>query len=289
MVFRVLSRQAYSWINLLGKSPIGTPLLRVPKNFFQENVRRMTQSSGRAVLPGRVIRDKFPFGKFLGISFALGGAGMSLLAVIQSETKVEKNSIPPREVEIKAKIDPAAREQIEAWLNKNAVSHGSVVQSEVYLDDPRNTFFFTNPAGFKDANDYLRVRQTPKGNTLCFKRVHRDKDGKNPYCDEYEVVINDPAMTLALLEQLGFTERTPIEKTRKKYSYGDYEISLDYVKGLGDFVEIELKREETDPTKGLQEMQQFLEKTMGVKDYAKQSHGYASMIWNPDQNFAEKD
>ena len=120
---------------------------------------------------------------------------------------------------------------------------------------------------------------------LCFKRVHRDKDGGNPYCDEYEVKIEDPEITLQLFEQLGFTSKTEIKKYREVYTYETYEISCDYIEGLGHFIEVELKKQEDNPLEGLKDVESFLRNILGVLNYTKQSHGYATMMWNPNYDF----
>lgn len=195
-----------------------------------------------------------------------------------------------QEIEIKIKPTPEGLKLVEQWLEKNASFQGEEHHKEVYLDNPHSTFFFTHSNGEKDALKYLRIRFLGKqGGSVCFKNWYEDpKTGKTTHCDEYETNVSNPNSLLALFEQLGYTNKTRVEKTRRKFRTGEYEIVIDDVKNLGLFVEIELKQNSSsDVIASLQKIEDFLVKTIGVTEYWLQTRGYASRFRNPDIEFGE--
>ena len=65
----------------------------------------------------------------------------------------------------------------------------------------------------------------------------------NKYCDEYEVEIDDANNLDKIFKILGIEEIAIVDKQRITFLYlNKYEIALDYVKDLGYFIEIEIKK-----------------------------------------------
>lgn len=63
------------------------------------------------------------------------------------------------------------------------------------------------------------------------------------YCDEYEVEIDNKENLDRIFNVLGLEQIAVVDKTRVNYLYLDkHEISLDFVKTLGYFIEIEVKK-----------------------------------------------
>ena len=63
------------------------------------------------------------------------------------------------------------------------------------------------------------------------------------YCDEYEVEIDNKENSDRIFNDLSLEQIAVVDKTRVNYLYLDkYEISLDFVKSLGYFIEIEVKK-----------------------------------------------
>lgn len=166
-----------------------------------------------------------------------------------------------------------------------------VEQKEHYLDNPNRSYFSKNAKGFFDATEYLRVResvirhpysQDPCQGTLCYKRVHRDADGEYLYCNEYETGVSNPEHTLKILQHIGFTKEFLVEKTREVFSIGNYAISVDNVRRLGRFVEIEAIRIKHFPHEELAAIRCFVEERLGVRSYEVWTYGYVTMLLNPD-------
>jgi adenylate cyclase class 2 len=195
-----------------------------------------------------------------------------------------------KEIELKLKLTETEFNSLSAWLKDNAKFIKEVSHKEYYLDNPENSFKFISHDGFVDATDYLRVRFTKEGDSVCLKRFEINKStSKSKNVGEDETVVQDGNAMLALLENLGFSDKTLISKSRKVYVYNEFEISVDIVQSLGEFVEIELlektKEEETDITVGFDHIYSFL-KTLGFKQITYMSRGYLSMLWNPEKDYS---
>jgi len=192
-----------------------------------------------------------------------------------------------KEIEVRIKIDPQALETAKKWLTKNAEYLGEKEHIEYYLNKPATSFFFTAPEGYKDAIDYLRVRLTEQGDSICFKKLYEDPIEKRPlYCEEYESEVADGKKVLELFKALGYTDQTLMQKTRQIYTFDCFEIVIDHVKDLGIFMEVELKTEIPNIKAGINLIYDFI-RSIGIKRFELQTRGYVSMLWNPTYNFGQ--
>ncbi len=194
------------------------------------------------------------------------------------------------EIELKIKITDEQLMLLTKWLTDNAEFKGEENHREVYLNNPNSTFFFTQKhGGYKDTMDYMRIRFSNKGDSVCLKHFYEDpkRPGETTHCDEYEYNVSDGEMALKLFEQLGYTDNTWMEKRRKKYDIKDFGIVIDNVKDLGIFVEVELKKEVDNIDEGKQQILELL-KNIGIKKFLMQTRGYMSMLWNPGYEFGKE-
>jgi len=88
-------------------------------------------------------------------------------------------------------------------------------------------------------SEWLRIRKTDKKNAVNFKRWLPLGAKIQNHCDEFEVIINDFAGMELMLKALDFCEIIRVEKTRNSWIFNDTEISIDIVKDLGCFIELE--------------------------------------------------
>ena len=189
------------------------------------------------------------------------------------------------EIEIKLKLEEP--EKLMQWLEENASFVNEEHQIDRYFDPPEKSFILKNKFdGSKDADEWFRIRATKKGNEICYKKWHRDENGKSLYADEIETSIGDEETTLKILQSLGFKETSLIDKTRKSYRYKDFQFDCDDAKGIGFFVEIEFKGSIEDPTKGREMILDFL-KEIGVANWKKTKRGMPWLQWNPDAEHYE--
>ncbi|MDP3947587.1 MAG: class IV adenylate cyclase [bacterium] len=107
---------------------------------------------------------------------------------------------------------------------------------------------------------------------------------------EYETEVKDPDATHQMLLLLGWRPSVEVKKIRRKGKIGSYEICLDRVEELGDFVELEnMTEDDADPNKVREELFGVLE-SLGLSRQAEEIRGYDTQIFklrHPNQNNPE--
>jgi adenylate cyclase class 2 len=96
---------------------------------------------------------------------------------------------------------------------------------------------------------------------------------------EYESVVENPKDVHEMLLVLGWKPEIEVKKHRKKAKMGAYELCLDRVENLGDYLEIEKLTEDTvDPAKVVSELYGMLE-LFGLSNKDEESRGYDTLMW----------
>jgi len=156
------------------------------------------------------------------------------------------------EIEIRAKISDlkGIRERIIS-LGAEAVKTEKQVDSvfgrKVDLDKEHKII---------DGHFSARIRQKDNNTALEFKEIKRDGAGIELSCplSRYEDGIN-------FLDQMGFQEAFTITKNREIFELDNFELSLDQVDKLGDYLEIEHKfYDRAEKEQALAECQELLGK-----------------------------
>lgn len=227
-----------------------------------------------------------------------------------------------KEIEIKFTLEQAKRVEFEKWLKDHAMFKGIEHHEEVYLNNPKKSFFFDHEQGFKDAHTTIRLRHkkitTPAQETdekefFCTKFCHVDEFNRIVSRDEFEVDLSadnaresltawmkenfkDSLLRLIRLtkenvllffEIHGLTEQFQLTKERALYRFGDLEIALDTLPGIGSFIEVELKSDEQDVATGTQQIHEFLKKA-GITQFIQYDRSYLHMKINPEYNFGRE-
>jgi len=87
---------------------------------------------------------------------------------------------------------------------------------------------------------WLRLRRETDGAAfLTFKSWDPGADPEVMCFDEFETEVTDVDATQKILEALGLSELIVVGKLRRRWRLGDVLIALDFVAGLGSFVEFE--------------------------------------------------
>jgi len=134
------------------------------------------------------------------------------------------------EVEIKVRI-----ENIQA-LKKALDNAGAKLETTKKLVDK----IYGKPEHLDSNGKYLegelcpRLRDNNGSVRIEFKEIHRQGGGM-----EIETPVANMELGMRFLEKLGYEEAFTISKTRECYYFQDFEIDIDQVDLLGDFVEIE--------------------------------------------------
>jgi len=140
-----------------------------------------------------------------------------------------------QEVEIQVKIKNPS--EVEKNIRKIGKFRNIKKQIDKYFVLPQRNFFSKNPP-----IEYLRIRYEKNKNHLNYSFLHFDESGWLKATDEYETIIEKPETVEKIFKKIGLILTVTVAKERKYFDYGNFEITLDKVKGLGNFMEIEAKK-----------------------------------------------
>ncbi len=160
-------------------------------------------------------------------------------------------------IEVELKFQVGKKERLEAFLN-GLQSHGEKRVVDDYYDTPSGELF--------QRGIFLRIRD---GKQVDFKfnldDISEGAGNAHEYCDEYTYrlpleqshfgeftkvckMLNlkapDKPDFQEFCEANGFVKSMTIDKLRRKYTTDTFEISVDDVKDLGEFVEVEYEGKE---------------------------------------------
>ncbi len=177
-----------------------------------------------------------------------------------------------QEIEIKIKISNP--DEIE----KKILEKGRFIKERKQTDKyfvPQNQDWFE----IKPVSKYLRIRYEDDKHHLNYTDAKYDNKTVLLTSDEYEFNIEDPKTAEEFLKQLGHELKVTVTKTRKYFQVENFEIVLDNIKELGNFIEIEAKKDFGNAKKTRQACFDFA-KELGIQlnqsEY--KSSGYPNMI-----------
>ena len=140
------------------------------------------------------------------------------------------------EVELTFELDDP--ESARTKIKSVAEQKGEIYQKDTYYTPKHKNYVQQRPI-----SDWLRIRETDKGDDVAFKHWHNQDDAKAVSCDEFETKVEDIDQLKKIFEQLEIGELIVVEKKRTIYQYQDIEIVLDIITDLGWFIELEAKGE----------------------------------------------
>jgi len=160
------------------------------------------------------------------------------------------------DVEIEIQVKVKNSKDLITFLQENAKFISKKRQIDEYFIPKHRNFIAPRPV-----KEWLRLRSSNGKFSITYKNWHHDKDGKSHYCDEYETKIESLKQLRKILIVLNFKSLVVVDKQRNIWLYKNYEISLDKIKGLGNFVEIEYKtKAKKKPAEITKKMIEFLKK-----------------------------
>ena len=133
------------------------------------------------------------------------------------------------EIEVKARVDDPKRLE-RAIIALGATPTGIQAQADTYYNAPHRNFEMTDEA--------LRIRVEDGDAFLTYKGPKMDTLSKTR--QEFQTMIKDSGTMGDILSSLGFFPVATVTKRRKNYRLGNFFISLDEVRDLGSFIEIEI-------------------------------------------------
>lgn len=134
------------------------------------------------------------------------------------------------EVELKVKVP--SLEPIRKFLGeKGAENLGRIHEHDIYYNAPHRDFGVTDEA--------VRVRYTNDHALVTYKGAKIKKFGLKAR-EELNTAVESGEVFEKMLDRLGFTKTTEVDKWRENYRFSGAAICLDEVNELGTFVEIEI-------------------------------------------------
>jgi adenylate cyclase class 2 len=182
-------------------------------------------------------------------------------------------------IEIEIQVNIEKSQGLLDFLKQNGVSRGENHQYDEYFSPAGNDFLAVRPV-----KEWLRLRDSNGKTSINYKNWYFDEQGKSNHCDEFETKIENLEQVRKILTALNFKSIAIVDKNRKIWTYQDYEVAVDSVKNLGDFVEIEYigKDEKVDPKKVTDEMINFL-KGLDSGKITRNHVGYPFLILYPQE------
>jgi adenylate cyclase class 2 len=154
-------------------------------------------------------------------------------------------------LEIEAKFRVVSHDRVRNRLSELRISVAGIEeQRDVYYASPTRDFGCTDEA--------LRVRYTGDEVILTYKGPKIPSLGLKAR-EEVNIRVDSGKNMEMLLQHLGFSPAYIVEKRRERYEREGIEIGLDDVKGLGTFVEIELKEPGDHPEETIEMIKKELE------------------------------
>lgn len=171
------------------------------------------------------------------------------------------------EIEVKSKID-----DISSMKEKIAVLGGHYTETRHETDH-----YFNHPSrDFRETGEAFRIRVDDDGAMVTYKGPKLG--GMTKTRMERETGVDDSETMRQILDSLGFRPAGIVEKTRCYYEYGDATLTLDSVKGLGDYIEIEMIGEDRTL---LEPRVLEIASSLGITVFEKRS--YLSMVLGVDE------
>ena len=150
------------------------------------------------------------------------------------------------EVELKCRADHDALREKLAELGAEHVDNRT--QTDTYYDAPHRDFAETDEA--------LRIRHEqsvdregqPANSEAVTKITYKGPlvESESKTREEHETVVDSESALEGVLSGLGFEPAATVEKDREFYTLEGYTVTLDNVRGLGEFVEIEREATESE-------------------------------------------
>jgi|SRR3989344_1046143 len=176
------------------------------------------------------------------------------------------------EIELQAKIEHT--DPLLKFLEREGKFQCEKHQIDEYFTPAHRDFLAKKPV-----EEWFRLRNAGDVYSINYKKWHFDSEGRGLYADEFETKLENGHMAGKILASLELKPVVIVEKVRKTWRHADYEICLDSVKGLGDFVEIEYMggREASEHKAILDEMIAFLKK-LGCGKIEINHSGYPALL-----------
>lgn len=172
-----------------------------------------------------------------------------------------------QEIEIKFRVQNLL--QIENSLTNNGCTFSKELNQKdvIFVPNIKDT-------SNKDGNIFVRIRKSNENIELNLKK----RSSNLIQAKEIEFNIDNFEAANDFLETLGLYKWVTVEKQRKTTKYKNFNICIDTVKGLGNFIEIEIITFEDDKVDYYEEEIIKIAKELGINIEDREYRLYDSMI-----------
>jgi predicted adenylyl cyclase CyaB len=126
--------------------------------------------------------------------------------------------------------------------------------------------------------EWLSIRRRSGKTIMNYKHFYPENAEAHTHCDEFEVEISSPEQLEKIFSMLNLKKLVIVLKDRETYKYGDeFEISLDIVKDLGYFIEIEAMKDFGSIESARKAISDFA-KSLGIDASKPDERGYPYLL-----------
>lgn len=171
-----------------------------------------------------------------------------------------------REIELKFKVDNLT--EIINYLESVNCEIGKVIEQNdsIFVKDLEDV-------ESKEGSTWLRIRKTDDTIELNYKK----QSAKKMESEEIEFEVSSYENANKFLTALGFQKWVEVKKKRRHTKYKNYNICIDQVERLGDFIELEILVEEANNI-NYEEQLLNLAKELGIDIASRINSHYDTMI-----------
>ncbi len=184
------------------------------------------------------------------------------------------------EIEVKIAIDNF--DEIKAKVTGKGKLIKAINQVDEYYIPSHRNFFAQKP----HPTEWLRIRTNPDKVVFEYdKSINKKSNGEQEYAEEYETEISDPDEFRKILDFLDFKKVITVDKQIEYWDCGNFEIALDRIASLGDFIEVEASGSFENNAEARKACLKFLEE-LGIKN-AEQiqiNKGYPVLLLEKSKN-----
>ncbi len=183
-----------------------------------------------------------------------------------------KNNI---EIEIKIKLTSEELERVKKLLIQRSNEHTVTKHIDRYFT-PKHENYLDNKYPFK----WLSIRERGSKAIINMKHFYPEHQPSHDYCKEFETEVKDINSIISIFNELEMTEVIQINKTRESFLIEDkFEVSLDIVNELGNFLEIESIKESESIDETKKQLLQYLN-SLGIENPNIDNSGYPFLLLN---------
>lgn len=162
--------------------------------------------------------------------------GVTLNELLQGERLIKRKNSDSIEIEIKLEIEENQYKDLYNTLKNESSKYMHKEQHDIYFS-PENPKFF----GGNIDDECIRIRIQKDKYILCYKKIYMGNYEEDIHIVEHETEVSNLEATINILKGVRINKICDLIKERDSFIYKNiFEISLDNVKDLGYFIEIEI-------------------------------------------------